>query len=465
VKVEKKQDRPSAKIEIIRRNLRKILKKREEFLLRRFLSRLHPGEIADAIEDFSVDEMVEILMALEDPKKMAKVLTYMNEDVAADIVEKLPGDIVKKIFTYLPSDEIIFIMDEIEEPGEKEEIEDIVDELPQEKKRKITSLRLFPEDSAGRLMVPTFYSVHPEEKIGDVLKEIKGLEDVETLPYVYVVDSENRLLGVASIKQLVSSDPDQPVGEIMNTQLITVDPYMDQEEVARLFARYNLVQLPVVDNSGRILGIITIDDVVDVIREEAEEDLLKMAGAGESLIESLDVRKNVARRLPWLFGSWVGGIVEIEVLHYYEPTISKLAILASFMPIILGMGGNIGQQSAAIVIAGLASGRVKLKDSFELLKKQVITGFVLGAIYGILVGLIAAFRSTQIPVFTLVVVLSMTAEMTIASFVGTFLPLFFAFIKVDPAVATGPFISTTMDIIGIFTYFTTSIFLLKGYLA
>ncbi len=465
MKVEKKQDRPSAKIEIIRRNLRKILKKREEFLLRRFLSRLHPGEIADAIEDFSVDEMVEILMALEDPKKMAKVLTYMNEDVAADIVEKLPGDIVKKIFTYLPSDEIIFIMDEIEEPGEKEEIEDIVDELPQEKKRKITSLRLFPEDSAGRLMVPTFYSVHPEEKIGDVLKEIKGLEDVETLPYVYVVDSENRLLGVASIKQLVSSDPDQPVGEIMNTQLITVDPYMDQEEVARLFARYNLVQLPVVDNSGRILGIITIDDVVDVIREEAEEDLLKMAGAGESLIESLDVRKNVARRLPWLFGSWVGGIVEIEVLHYYEPTISKLAILASFMPIILGMGGNIGQQSAAIVIAGLASGRVKLKDSFELLKKQVITGFVLGAIYGILVGLIAAFRSTQIPVFTLVVVLSMTAEMTIASFVGTFLPLFFAFIKVDPAVATGPFISTTMDIIGIFTYFTTSIFLLKGYLA
>ncbi len=452
------------KVLIIRKNLKKILKKDEEFLLRRFLSRLHPGEIADAIRELSLDEMIKVLLALDDYKRIAKVLTYMDEDIAADIIERLPPEIVKKVFTYLPSDEIISIMDEIEDEEEREEIEDVVEDLPQEKRRKIFSIRRFPEDSAGRLMIPTYYAVNPDEKIGDILKEIRELEDVETLPYVYVVDKDNRLLGVVSIKQLISNDPEKRVSEIMNTQLITVDPYMDQEEVARLFARYNLVQLPVVNENNQLLGIITVDDVVDVIREEAEEDLLKMAGAGESLVESLDVKKNVARRLPWLFGSWVGGLVEIEVLHQFEPTIAKLAILASFMPIILGMGGNIGQQSAAIVIAGLASGRVRLKDSFEVLKKQIITGFILGIIYGLLVGVIAAFRASDIPMFTVVIIFSMATEMTVASLIGTALPLFFAMIKVDPAVATGPFISTIMDIVGILTYFTTSLILLKDYL-
>jgi magnesium transporter len=241
----------------------------------------------------------------------------------------------------------------------------------------------------------------------------------------------------------------------MSKNVHAVRPETDQEEVARIVSQYNFLAVPVVDSDEQLLGIVTVDDVVDVIREEATEDFLKMVGAGEDreilLKSSWD---NARMRLPWLFASWVGGIFAAVIIGIFDNVLQSTIALAAFIPIIIGMGGNIGTQSSTIIVRGLATGRVDLENSTKILFKEIRVGLILGILYGVLLGIFAVFRFLDFsPMLGVVVGLSICASMIIAATIGSLVPLILNRFDIDPAVATGPFVTTAIDILGVALYF------------
>jgi magnesium transporter len=241
----------------------------------------------------------------------------------------------------------------------------------------------------------------------------------------------------------------------MSKNVHAVRPETDQEEVARIVSQYNFLAVPVVDSDEQLLGIVTVDDVVDVIREEATEDFLKMVGAGEDreilLKSSWD---NARMRLPWLFASWVGGIFAAVIIGIFDNVLQSTIALAAFIPIIMGMGGNIGTQSSTMIVRGLATGRVDLENSTKILFKEIRVGLILGILYGVLLGIFAVFRFLDFsPMLGVVVGLSICASMIIAATIGSLVPLILNRFDIDPAVATGPFVTTAIDILGVALYF------------
>ena len=234
-----------------------------------------------------------------------------------------------------------------------------------------------------------------------------------------------------------------------------IRPETDQEDVAKIVAQYNFLAVPVLDSDSKLLGIVTVDDVVDVIREEATEDFLRMAGAGkdrEILLKSS--WENAKARLPWLFASWIGGIVAASIIGAFENMLANIVALAAFIPVILGMGGNIATQSSTIIVRGMATGRVNIGGEIKLIFKEIKVGLILGSLYGILLGVFAKFAFTNAPDnLGFVVGLSICASMIVAATVGTIIPLILRKLDIDPAIATGPFVTTSIDILGVLFYF------------
>jgi magnesium transporter len=253
----------------------------------------------------------------------------------------------------------------------------------------------------------------------------------------------------------VTTAPDTLLKNMMIRKVHSVFPETDQEEVARIVTQYNYLAVPVIDLDSHLLGIVTVDDVVDVIREEATEDFLKMAGVGkdrEILLKS--TWNNAKSRLPWLFASWIGGIGTAAIIGLNENILENTLALAAFIPIITGMGGNIGTQTSTIIVRGLATGRVNLGNNFKMLFKEIRVGIILGILYGILLGLFAQLQFVAFsPNLGIIVGISITASMTIATSIGAFIPLFLNKLDIDPAVATGPFVATSIDIVGVTLYF------------
>ena len=241
----------------------------------------------------------------------------------------------------------------------------------------------------------------------------------------------------------------------MIKNVISVQPETDQEEVAKIVSRYNYLAVPVIDLEEHMLGIVTVDDVVDVIREEATEDFLQMAGAGkdrEILLKSS--WGNARARLPWLFASWVGGVAAVAIIGVFKNMLETTVALAAFIPVIIGMGGNIGTQSSTIIVRGLATGRVDIGNNLKIILKEIKVGLILGVLYGLLLGVFATLKFVNTtPYLGLIVALSILSSMIISTFVGTLMPLLFSKLNIDPAIATGPFVTTSIDIIGVTLYF------------
>jgi magnesium transporter len=292
----------------------------------------------------------------------------------------------------------------------------------------------------------------------------KDYHDVEMPFYIYVVDENYKLLGVISLRQLVVEKPDAPLKEIMATDIFSVRTDVDQEEVARIVARYDILAVPVIDETHKLVGIVTVDDVIDIIRLEATEDMLKMAGAGDDFVETQTVLRSTRTRLPWLFAACLGGIFAVFIISRFEASLQKLAYLAAFIPVIMGMGGNIGTQSSTIVVRGLATGRLHIDDLWNVVLKELSTGVILGLVYGLFIGIVAqaVFYETQSSgAFAISVGLAVLISMSIAALVGSLVPMLLARINIDPAVATGPFVTTAIDIASVFFYFTIATTLLS----
>ena len=386
---------------------------------------------------------------IKDTEQKGMLLSELDEDTAVDIIENLNIEDIVEIFESMPNDDVADLLGRL--PEEMSQV--ILEKMKKDESEEVEDLLRYEDDTAGGIMVPDFIALREDVTAKDAIESLqKEHLEVEMAFYLYVIDDYGKLVGVSSLRQLVVVPPETPLKEFMTTDVFSVQTDMDQEEVAKIVARYDILAVPVVDGSHKLVGIVTVDDVIDIFRREATEDILKMAGAGEEFVETKSILKSTRIRLPWLFASCVGGIIAFFIIGKFESSLYKIAYLAAFIPVIMGMGGNIGTQSSTIVVRGLATGRIDIRDFWTVVVKELAIGVILGLIYGLLIGSVAQFRYS-IEALAISVALAVICSMTLAALIGSMVPMSFARINIDPAVATGPFVTTAIDIIAVFFYF------------
>lgn len=411
---------------------------------------LHPADIADIIENLS----------LEDGKKL---LDFLSENNAADTLIELEEDTRERILPLFSPKEIAEQIDQLD----SDDAADLLGELTEERKDAVISrmedkehisevidLLRYDEDSAGGLMQSEFVQVRSTFTVKRSIIELrKQAENVEKIYSVYVVDDDDVLLGVLSLKRLLFAKSTSIISELFkSTNIRYVKTEADKEEVAEIMQRYDLISIPVVDRQKKLVGRITIDDVVDVMQEEAEKDYQLASGITDNVEVSAGVFKNTRSRLPWILIGLLGGILSSLILQNYEGDIATNPILAFFIPLITATGGNVGVQSSAIVVQGLASKEFQFNGIFKQLLKELSVGSIIGVICGVLIFGFNYFTNTD-TILGITIGASIFVVVIIAAIFGTLFPLILNKLNIDPALATGPFVTTTNDILGLSVYF------------
>ncbi len=429
------------------KQLQDYIEKGWEFHIIDMLHDLKPVEIAELIEALDEESRGKFFVLL-DVDTASEVIAELSSESREDIIDGMSDKDLARIVQDMDSDDAADLVGDLH----AERAERVLAELSPEDSFDIKALLKYPEDTAGGIMQRELISALPNATVDEVIAEIRRLHtEIQNIHMVYVVDNRRMLVGTVPLVNLILSKPDATMAQIMDFDPMTVPVDMDQEQVANLFKRYDSMVMPVVDEQGILLGRITVDDVVDIMEEEATEDMFMLAGAEEDLLSSSVIR-NASTRIPWLFVSWVGGVLATFLIRGFETTISKVVGLAAFMPIILGMGGNVASQAVALIVRGIATGASSTTNFKSIVIKQIGVGILLGAMFGAMLGAIASFLYPDELRISVVVALSILISMSLASFTGTLLPILFYKLNKDPAVASGPFVTTAMDIMGVAAY-------------
>lgn len=430
-------------------DLREAIDNNQKEKVKTELSVLHQADIAEIFDELNIEEAKFVYLLLE-TEKAADVLVELEEDVRERFLKVLSGEVIAKQFIdNMDSDDAADILGELSDEMQEEVLKYINDT---EQAGDIVDLLNYDEDTAGGLMAKELIAVNENWSMITCLKEMrKQAEEIDEVYYVYVINDENKLKGTLSLKKLLLSSSTAKVGEVSNHDIISVHVNADSEEVANIMDKYDLVALPVVDSIDRLVGRITIDDVVEVIREEAEKDYQMMSGISEDVESSDKVWVLTRARLPWLLVGLGGGILGAQVVTQYEHDLAENAVLAAFLPLIAAMGGNVGVQSSAIVIQSLVARNIDIHSTASKLIKESAVGMINGITCASLIFAYNFFFSDSFAL-TITVSLSLFIVIIFASLFGTFVPLALNRFKIDPALATGPFITTVNDILGLFIY-------------
>lgn len=409
---------------------------------------LHPADIADLIESLG-EEKKKKLFALLNIETASDVILEVDNQTREQILEDISQKRLTEILGDMDSDDATDLIGDL--PRKQAEV--ILKQISREDSEQVQKLLTYDEDTAGGIMQAELASVRDDMTVDDAIGKIRVLgEKGEDIHYVFVVDKGNRLLGLLPLRKLILEGINTKVAEIMDSVSISVTADIDQEEVAKIFKKHDLVSLPVTDESGILLGRITIDDVVDVMEEEASEDFLRMAGTDEEeLVYGTQVFKISRLRLPWIMINLLGGLATGYLMWIFKVTLRDVLALVVFIPLITGMGGNVGVQSSSIMVRGIATEKFGLTRLTTILFKEVRVGIIMGLICGVTVGIIAFFWQGKASL-GIVVGLAMAIAMVVASSMGVLAPAFFQKIKVDPAIASSPFVTTANDITGIIIY-------------
>ena len=410
---------------------------------------LHIADIAEIIEDLCIDN-AHFLFDLIQEEKSAPVLVELEDDTREEILSDLTAkEIAEGVIDNLESDDAADVIGELSE-NKKEEVLALIEDF--EHASDISDLLTYPEDSAGGLMAKELIKVNENWTTIQCLKEMrKQAEEVKEVYTIYVVDDNDKLLGILSLRKLLLIEKATAIKDVIFTEIISVKATEDDEHVANIMNKYDLIALPVVDDLNRLIGRITIDDVMDVVKEEAEKDYQMASGISED-VESSDTTWELTRaRLPWLLIGMIGGLLGAKVIGIFDLSGDNFE-LAFFIPLIAAMGGNVGVQSAAIVVQGLANDSLKMENIFQKLVKELGVGLLNGIICSIII-LGAAFSLGYSLELSLTVSISLFAVIVFAAVFGTFIPLTLEKYNIDPALATGPFITTVNDVLGLFIYF------------
>ncbi|MEJ2157220.1 MAG: magnesium transporter [Desulfobacteraceae bacterium] len=442
---------------ILVESIRRLLRRKAYPNLRKIVEKTHAADLSIIFRSLPLTDQIVLFNMISDIGKKGIVLSEMDDDAYLELAGQIPNNALADIFEKMPSDDVAELIDLLPEDTS----DAILKKMHRAGVEEVADLLSFADDTAGRIMTPDFIALGEDITARDAIASLqKEYSDVEMPFYLYVVDAYGKLVGVSSLRQLVVVPPNTPLKQFMTTDVFSVKTDTDQEEVAKLVARYDILAVPVVDESNRLVGIVTVDDVIDIFRTEATEDILKMAGVGEEYVETKSIFKSTRIRLPWLFASCIGGVITIMIIGRFSGELTKVAYMAAFIPVIMGMGGNIGTQSSTIVVRGLATGRLNVRDIWRVVLKELCTGLILGAVYGILIAAVAQVSYDTL-MLAISVGLALMTSMTLAALVGSFVPMVMARLNIDPAVSTGPFVTTAVDIISVFFYFVLATTLLK----
>ncbi|MFA9497034.1 MAG: magnesium transporter [Deltaproteobacteria bacterium] len=434
---------------ILVESVKRLLRRDATTRLRKIVKKTHAADLSLVFHSLSIPNQGRLFNLIDDIEIKGEVFSNVGEDTVLNLIEDLNLDDVVEILDLMPKDDVADLLGRL--PVEKSDV--ILEMMKKEGSEEVEGLLHYGDDTAGGIMVPDFIALREDTTARAAIESLQEEHlDVEMPFYLYVVDANGKLIGVSSLRQLVVVPPNTPLKDFMTTDVFAVKTDMDQEEVAKIVARYDILAVPVVDDTNQLVGIVTVDDVIDIIREEATEDILKMAGAGGDFVETKSIFKNIKMRMPWLFASCIGGIIASFIIGYFQESLSKLAYLAAFIPVIMGMGGNIGVQSATITVRGLATGRLNIRDIWSVVSKQLMVGLILGLLYGTVVGLVAQLKYSR-ELFALSVGIAVLCSMTMAALAGSLVPMTLAKINIDPAIASGPFVTTAIDIISVTLYF------------
>lgn len=411
---------------------------------------LYPADLALLLSHLS-SEGAERLFELLPNEKAGQVLAELDDAFRARLLQEAHTDRLTELLEQLESDDAADVLADLP-PDVAYEV------LPRlEDSEDVRELLGYDEESAGGIMGREFVAVPRDWTVGEATEELRRKADkVQDVYAVFVLDEDQKLIGTISLKKLLLTSAGTRVEEIMDSDLITTSPNVDQEEVGRIMQRYDLVSLPVVSADGQMLGRITIDDIVDVIREEAEEDIQLMSGMSGTEEPTDSVYRIIKGRLPWLLVGMFGAGLSGMVIGRFEDVLEEAVVLAAFIPVVMAMAGNAGIQSSAIVVQGLASGEVWSTDVVRRIGKELgvalLNGVVLALVLGVAV-LLLPIESTSITNLAITAALSMLTVIVLATIIGTTVPLLLVRFKIDPALATGPFITTSNDILGLAVYF------------
>lgn len=439
--------------------LRRLARRGATAALAKVVAKTRAEDLAAVMDHLAPAEQRAVFAQIKTDSVAADVLTRVGTEEFRSLTESLPVERLTALFSEMEADDRTDLIELL--PDDRREL--VLAKIRGDEREEIEELLGYPPDSAGGIMSPLAFRLQETTTCRDAIAAVQEASDHELVYYVYIESEDGRLVGVASLRSLLTHPPSTKLADVMTTDVIAVPATADQEEVARIAGRYDLLAVPVVDEQRRLLGIVTVDDVIDVIKEEAAEDMLLMAGVRE---EGADPTRGgrlatAARRLPWLLVTLLGGLGIAEIIHQFTDTLSADLILAGFIPIVMGMEGNVGIQSATLTVRNIATGRIDAAPGRAVVGEG-ITGLLLGLVFAVVVGAYAWFRYASVEVSASVAV-AIAAGMTVAALVGTLVPLTMRRLGVDPAIATGPFVTTAMDGLGLTLYLSIASALLAWF--
>jgi magnesium transporter len=418
------------------------------------LEEAHPADISHALRELPVPEQVTLIRLL-DRERAGAVLSELDDQTLLELVRALDEVEVSRILDQMPADHAAEVVDELPE----EQAEKILDLMKEEKSEEVQELLEYRDQTAGRLMSPSFVAVHESMSVAEAIDHIRKSASEERAFELYVVDDHDHLVGVVPLRRLLTALPDTPIRAIREEDVVTVGPDTDQEEVARIVAKYDLVAVPVVDERRRLLGAVSVDDVIDVMHEEASEDIFRMAGSDAAELERHPPTRVALMRLPWVLLTLLIELVTGIVIHHFDATLSKVILLASFMPVIQAISGNTGLQSVTMVVRGLATGHVQLARWWVPLWRQIQTSSILGGVCALVVGVTGYIWHGTLA-FAFIVATSMFISVNLSGVAGTAIPMLSKRFGFDPALTAGPFETAFQDVVGVTIFLSLATVLL-----
>ena len=436
--------------------IRELIDTDTEQQLREELATYHSADIADIFQELKTEERLACFSKL-DEEKAAEVIEYLTPQLQVEILGDIDEELASRLISKLPHDEAADVLGDMEE----DESQAYLDNLPEKFSSEIRELLTYNDDTAGGIMNPIVLTVGVNMSVKDALETIRIKAEKESMElyYVYVVDKHNHLLGVVSLRTLLTSPVNLSVSDIMSKDIVKVHVDDYQGHIADIFMKYQFNALPVVDLYDHLKGIVTWDDVQDVVEEETTDEILTSSGIVTDLGDDDDdvltgsIGHAIKARTPWLFITLIGEFIAVSITSRYDHTFTALPVIAAFMPLLAGLGGNIGTQSITLMVRGMSTGYVTLSSSWHYIWRETVTGISIGFIFGLLVALVTWNWQHNIEL-GVIVGMAMSLNMTIATMIGTCTPLILKKLKIDPAVASGPVIATTIDVIGLAIYLT-----------
>ena len=437
------------RLDIVLDSVKRLLRIGATANLLNLLQKQYPADLAQLFAELPEKERRAAFSVLvERHARLAmEALAEMEPAAAAELLSDRPAEEIARLVQEIPTDDAATIIDHL-----PEELSAAVVELIKPKPGGgVGELLEYAEKTAGRIMNPNVFALSEDMTAGEAITALQQARDVEMVFYLYVVDVRRHLVGVVSLRRLLLVPPDTPLKRIMTTDLISVRADMDQEEVARQVASYNILAIPVVDEENKLVGVITVDDVIDVIKDEATEDVYRLAGVASDDRVFTRASDSLRRRLPWLIVNLATAFMAASVVAIFEPTISKVTALAVFMPIVAGMGGNAATQTLAVIVRGIALGELTWGNSRTALFKEIVVGLGNGVATGIVASAVVWITRGE-PILGMILGMAMIINMFVAAAAGTLIPLALRALKVDPALASSVFITTLTDVFGFLSF-------------